>query len=479
MGVADAKKKDRTSGATRRRDTRRPVYLGEGFHTSILVNDKPIRAHVVDVNPSGLGIVTARQFHTDGVFRLGQPVRIAYKDRQGSEFTANGVVCNLGELTLRSVEYIRLGVQFEAQDLKDYAQHSLVGDSVAPSPAKVVNVYPCQEGMLPNGFFDDAFFFQERIHYEMLDLRPDGARFRTPLENKSLLPNLIVRAKTFVPKLGLFEHLMKIVRVDVATLEGCYLVHADFVKPEKAFLEAIAEYLVIASPQASVRSLRRAGFPVAHIKNALTFKSVTGPEEMRAILKLRQLDAGGRLPGEQPETRMPLSEQTALESFSDRFDEFARKVLCRVGRKIVAACRIIFVEGDLTRSEFFVQSGAVPSSLTQDGFVEVSRLNWHAHYSSPDLFFYMMQNLVRITMESGNRFMLIAIPVRSWPIYRKLGFKVIAENTRVESLGHTPALVLRLDVPKALRGLEEIDQSTFRSVYLPVARYLGLASYTR
>ncbi len=84
-----------------------------------------------------------------------------------------------------------------------------------------------------------------------------------------------------------------------------------------------------------------------------------------------------------------------------------------------------------------------------------------------------------ITMESGNRFMLIAIPVRSWPIYRKLGFKVIAENTRVESLGHTPALVLRLDVPKALRGLEEIDQSTFRSVYLPVARYLGLASYTR
>lgn len=499
--------------ASRRRDSRRPVYLGEGFHTSIFVNEKPVRAHVVDVNPSGLGIVTAKQFHLENGFRLGQVVRIDYKDRQGNEFSAQGVVCNFGELTLRATDYIRIGVRFEAQDLKNYTEHStqqtLVGDPNARMSARLNQVFPCQEGMLPTGFFDDPFFFQERIHYEVVDLRHDGLRFRTPLENKSLLPNLIVRAKTFVPRIGVFEHIMKVVGVEVSTADGCYFVHIDFVKPEKAFLEALAEYLVFACPNASVRSLGRAGFQVSHIKNALTFKSVTSPEEMRAILKLRQLDASGRLPGERVETssesanglggalgvapqnapQFPAnpgvsstgapSDASALESFSDRFDEFARKVLCRVGRKIVAACRIVFVENDFNRSEFFAQAESVPSALAQEGFVEVSRLNWHAHYSSPDLFFYMMQNLVRITMESGNRFMLIAIPTRSWPIYRKLGFKVIAENAKVESLGHTPALVLRLDVPKALRGLEEIDQSTFRSVYLPVAKHLGIASYTR
>ncbi len=486
----EAKKKERPASAPRRRDARRTVYLGEGFHAAITIGDKPVRAHVVDVNPSGLGIVIAKQIPEPPV-SVGLPVRVEYRDRQDNGYVAQGVVCNVVEVVMRAVEYLRVGVRFEPEDAKGYAELTLAAEgegarlsnlavlgsaSGVPRPSQA---FPCGEGMLPTGFFDDAFFFLERIHFEVLEFRGDGLRFRTPLENKSLLPNLVVKARLFLPRLGVFDLHMRIARVEVGAHDGQYVVVADFVKPDPTLLEAVAEYLMFASPQASVRALQRAGFRSVRIRHALSFKSVTTPEEMNAVLKLRQLDAIARAGGVGRDASTGRVVPLPPEAFSDRFDEFARKVLCRVGRKIVAACRLVFVEGERERSEFYVAESAIPAALLADGFVEVSRLNWHAHYSSPDLFFYMMQNLTRIVMESGNRFLVIAVPPQSWPIYRKLGYKVVAERLRVESLGGTPALLLRLDVPRVLRGLEEIDQSTFKSVYLPVAKHLGIASYVR
>jgi len=468
----DARKKEVPTVVRRRREARRSVYLGEGFHASVSLGDKPVRANVVDMSPSGLGLLIVRPAFGEPP-SLGESVRIDFKDRCGHDFSAQGTVCNVRDMALRKQAFIRIGVQFDEPAPGSQVPIGVPADAAArgPTGATRSDMFPCDENMLPAGFFDDPFFFQERIHFSVVAFSPTGLAFRTAFENKSLLPQIVVRAKMFFPKLGLQECDLRMVHVEIDNTNDCYLVRAEFLRPEPAFLETVAEYLSLASVRASPKTLAQAGFRKPRLLRALQFKSATTAEELRSILKLRQLDAVSR--------KEEGAEAREAESFVDAFDEHARKVLCRVGRRIVAGCRLVFVgAGEIRRSEFFARRSEIPKSLGTEGFVEVSRLNWHPHYSSPDLFFYMMQNLVRIAMEAGERYLVVSILPASWPIYRKLGFRPVENNTQGAGSGQAPALVLRLDVPRALRGLEEIDQATFKSVYLPVARHLGIANFT-
>jgi hypothetical protein len=92
----------------------------------------------------------------------------------------------------------------------------------------------------------------------------------------------------------------------------------------------------------------------------------------------------------------------------------------------VGYARAIFVDGDPVRSQYVSMGGhEVPQWLWDAGFLEAGAGAVHPDFQRGGLYVPLMQQLWRVTVQTGHRYMLGACPDELVAMYEDMGFHVL------------------------------------------------------
>jgi GNAT superfamily N-acetyltransferase len=259
------------------------------------------------------------------------------------------------------------------------------------------------------------------MHFTLRNVTADGAMLRSVAGGVDLLAGLELAFTVTVPFTGTHE-VHAVVESIRHESDDSVAVRVSWIDPPRTFLADVAEYLMIAGTDLTPAQLRAGGLPLRTAERAVTFGSAMIPDDEQELLALRFW-------AHQHEGR--LLEMTPADLASP-FDAHAHHLVCRYGRRIVGYVRVIFVDGDPTRSQYVTWGGhQVPSWLWEAGFVESGAGAVDPDFQRAGLFLPLVQHAVRITAQSGFGYVLGACEDDLLDMYRSMGFEVL-ETREVE-----------------------------------------------
>lgn len=285
------------------------------------------------------------------------------------------------------------------------------------TPASDVAGYACPGQLPATASAMSPLSFQSWMHFTVRSVTADGATLRTVADDVDPLPRLELAFPVTVPFTGTHE-VQAAVRSTRAEPDGAVVVRVSWIDPPRAFLAAVAEYLMIAGTGLTPAQLRAGGLPLRTAERAVTLGSAAIPHDEQEILDLRfrAHQHEGRLPGMTP------------ADLASSIDADARHLVYRYGRRIVGYVRAIFVDGDPARSQCLTLVGhQVPSWLWQVGFVEGGAGAVDPDFQRAGLFV----PLVHVTVQSGFSYVLGACGDDLLDMYRSMRFEVL-ETREVE-----------------------------------------------
>jgi hypothetical protein len=202
--------------------------------------------------------------------------------------------------------------------------------------------------------------------------------------------------------------------------------------------------------------LRADGFDVGSVERAVTYDYAAGPADYLEVLALR-------LRAHQHEGR--LVELTPHDMICS-FDKHARHLTCRFGDRIVGYVRVIYVDGEPSKSQYVSHGGhEVPEWLWKAGFVEAGAGAIDPEFQHSGLFLPLMQHAARVALQSGYRYMLGACSDDLLEMYKSMGFfpletRTVEPRAGWEFRSHLICLDLAKLVEygggKSVRAMEEV-----------------------
>ncbi|WP_232664640.1 GNAT family N-acetyltransferase [Pseudonocardia sp. TRM90224] len=274
----------------------------------------------------------------------------------------------------------------------------------------------CPEHLSPTVSAPSPVRFRGWLHALVGEIGAAGARLTSINGGSSELGHgLELKLTVTLPFAGTHE-----VPAVVVSVVG-RAIAVEWVRPQPDFLNAVAEYLLLAEPLTTPAELRAAGLPVRGVDRAFTF-GLTGVEDLPEIhdLRLRAHRNEGRFA------------EIDAEALASPFDAHACHLVCRHDERIVGYVRVIFVDRDPRRSQYVTWGGhVVPSWLWRAGFVEAGAGAIDPDYQGAGLFPPLMQHVVRVAVETGHRHVLGACEDALLAMYTKSGFGTV-ESRHVE-----------------------------------------------
>jgi|GEM_PF-2716289 len=459
-----------SQGREQRRDVRRTLGAAGSVRVHLTVGTETVACRVIDISPGGMGLVT-NQILSTRLPTVAMDVRVIYRKGTRDEVAMPGTVRNVNFEMFGDKVVVRLGLSFgtTAWDEGDDGLIPLFGPGENTPDQRTLDritrvekeheaaerFVTCPALFQPAGFCEDPFFFQERIHFQVLAFSPTWLRLACSARNKSLLPGLVMKLSVFLPLVGLFDVAVKLDSTRLQDESDRYVIEASIVMGDGAtsgqtartFLQNVARYLVVSGAVASVDELSTRGFPLRDVERFLQFQVARGEED------LARVDAFWR---------------------GRPVDPSARLVLCRLGADLLGVGQIAFVRRGGARSVVETRIARIPSTLVEKGYAEVSWFCGQGNTHIPDAFVHFVKNFSRMAMEAGVPTVLTTCRVETWPVYRALGF----ENVKCEFLPAfaEPATthVVSLDVQAVLRGRKSVSRGIWMRIYEPIAVHLGL-----
>ncbi|MDA0160063.1 GNAT family N-acetyltransferase [Solirubrobacter ginsenosidimutans] len=367
---------------------RRRVYLGEGLSFEVLRRDRRLDAEAVDLTSEGLGLAIT---HGDAP-AVGERVRVRPVGRGATDTALPALVRHVGRVR----DLTRIGL-------------ALIGDG---SPARDTQ-FDCPEGQPAFATASCPWFFGEHLRFRIVRAGAEGVTLRAARPAPALLGGMEL-------ELDLQFAFAAAVRVRgrVTTVRRPYIGVA-WDAPSPALHEALADYLLSADTTLTPARLRAGGVRVGSVERVVSYGYATSAGEHEEILALRLLahKTSGHL------------EAASIADLRSPFDAHARHLTCRFGGRIVGYVRVIFVDGEPTRSQYVSWGGhEVPRWLWDAGFVEAGAGAMHPDFQRAGLFVALMQHAVRVAVQSGHRYVLGACDDELLAMYAAMGFELLEER---------------------------------------------------
>jgi hypothetical protein len=385
---------------TNRSHQRRRVYVNEAVDVAVSVRGRSFSSAVVDVSQDGLGLaVTSLPASLPAV---GETVLVGEQP---------AVVRHVGRLRSGGRVLPRIGVEL------------------------VVGEERCAGFFVPDGMPVFAAAASPWFHRERVTFRVDtlGAGGMTMVTREPLLAGTELTLELHLPLIG-----VETVRGRVAS-PGV----VDWIEPSRAFLKALAGYLLAADGTLTPVALRSAGFAVGSVEHAVTYDhaSVAEVDEILA-LRLTAHQAIGHL------------EDKTVEDMRASYDSHSRHLVCRFGDRIVGYVRVIFVDSSPARSQYVSLGGHdVPSWLWEAGFVEAGAGAMDPEFQKAGLFVPLMAHSTRVAVQSGHRFILGACDDDLLGMYAEMGYELLETRSVEPKPGWKfQSHLIYMDIEKVVAG---------------------------
>lgn len=426
---------------------RRKLYRADNIAATISNKLICYQASLIDFTPHGVGL-----FIPEISFCKIQKcdlIRLKIHHSGGDVIAENqGYVAFLAKHTLGSTDGYRLGISFLAEEDRRSVDMDI----------RQNHRFSCPEYFRPTAFCEDKIFFNEYLFFQVINFSSKGMQIKTSLRNKSLFPGMIQEFTLNMPMHGIFKVRAKITYV---RKEGNdYLVGASFAVENKAFLSSLSEYL-FATSNVTLRDIKKSGLPVHGIEKALSFSypsSAVDWDEI-AALRMRSYQAAGKF-GDVDDPQKTI----------DEFDAYSRHIICKVHRKIIAAGRVVFVNGDKERSEHYKLGVAVPQWVWNHQVCEFSRACTHPSYRGGDIFINLLRQFGRVAYQGGAKIVLANCNDNLWPLYKKVGFKKM--GVKFDAFGTQDCHLIYTDIHKLFKGQSGSFLGWNQVVY-PIASFVN------
>jgi hypothetical protein len=349
-----------------RTQTRRPVYLGEGVTFG--------RFEAVDISADGMGLVVTGAGLVPAV---GSEVHVGEQ---------RAVVRHVGRMRSGSRILPRIGVSF-------------VRDGAA------LGGFACPDPLPAFATTWSPWFHREQVRFRVVFV---GARGMT-VTPMPFLAGIELDFELHLPFVG-----VQSVR-GVVTEAGA----VAWVDPSRAVQSAIARYLLAADASLTPVALRAAGLRTGSIEQEVSYGVASSAEDFEAVLALR-------LRAHQDIGHL---ENVTVADMRSPYDAHSRHLICRFGGRIVGYVRVIFVDGDPSRSQYVSMGGhEVPAWLWEAGFVEAGAGAIDPEFQNAGLFSPIMAHSLRVAVQSGHRYVLGACDDDLLAMYEAMGFEKLEER---------------------------------------------------
>lgn len=425
---------------SRREAKRARFYLNDDLRVAI----GDLRGHVLDLGPNSIGAAFSEVL-SEGLHEI----RV---ESRGS-VVSDKILCRV-----RSQGPMRVqGKVFNRYVIIWYQQYFNVSNDCMMLP----EVYQ------PQGYCQHPFMMDEMICFRVLGFQKNGCVVSTSIRNKGLFVGTELNVKILLPFSG--EHSIKSRIKRIFSAEGAFFVELRFDEADHQFFAFYSEYLInFCESGPDVRHLEGAGYFVNSTKHAVRIKAVEDTAEWQQILQIRfkAYKAAGKF-----------SSANSHVDMEDAFDKFSRQFAVVVNGTIVGAFRIVFVNGDLVRSEHASLNIPVPDFLQKGGFAEVSRICVNPEFQGQDIFFSILR-VVSLTLvtEPTINFILANCNPKEWVVYRSIGAKKLGKP--FEGFGKKDCQLIYVDIKKAIRGQmlnpRISDLTLFATIVAPVADLLQI-----
>lgn len=424
-----------------RQTQRVSVHLLEQRFASIRGRDCQLRTRIIDYSPFGIGVVLEGPA-SRAVIALGEVVSVTlYRNGQQVDFQATLVT--KGKMTIMNETYTRLGFKIATTSLR---QH--IGN------ARRNRRFELNEVVELSGYCEDPMNDGQKAFFSVEDLSSSGLLLSTSSRNKFILPSMRLEMTLVIPGEGVFPEDLIVRHIRTSENGERYLLGCEFARANKRTLEALADFCLSFARSSSYQNLVEEGFPVAFNPSSLTVQSTESAEDFAQIVHLRLKFAHWH--GQMLKVRDP-------EETMDAHDEYARHVCVKVGSRIVASGRLVFNNGDRSRSTF-PASLDLPSHLWQYGFVSVSKIAVDPDFRASMAFIRLWNEIFRIAFLSGVKSMAMIISP-NWPaLLQNFGLQRLDMQT--EELGRFEFGMIDLEGVMKGKGTPFISWALFAAPLL-------------
>lgn len=421
----------------------RPFYLDDGYNVTIECADTAVSARITGLANT---YVTAAIIDIESASALlpGKPVTLCLHAGAKHAPRVAGVIDTRGAARRSGQIVVELGIRLEMHPEEEPA--STQDERPAPelSVRGFVEPLATSVSQLAGG---------EWLSFRVAGFSTAGMTLLMPVQSGVLVPGEELPVRVLLPTGQAHEVTVQV--LDITRESGIDRVRARFVQKETRFLEGVSEFL-LASSGYSLRDLREAGMPIGSIEKALSFSYATNERDMREVLELRLIAYQSK--GKRMHVRTP-------EDMRDRFDSVSRQITCRIGGVLVASARVTFNDGDLNRSEYNSYGVKLPDWVIGERFVEAGRVVTHPDYRGAYIVFRLMQELARVSLQSGARY-VIGSATDAVQLYERVGFRKI--GLTYDAHGMKDAEVIFLDLHKVFRNLSGLDPMAWNLIALPI-----------
>ena len=437
----------------RREDSRRKVYRGEGFYAILHWRGGRLRCDTIDICQFGMGLVNCVGELIPELPEVGEKVHVRILQKgAGVLFEIPSRLCTIQNTTIQGLKLKRFGVSFLKRRLP------VLYNSELHSQIQKDHYIRCRKFLYPIAYAKDPFFFSESVHFQIAGIRSDGFLMVTSSRNKSLIPNVPVDLVLFLPLYGEIRCR--------ATIKGLYrsksktrtLCSCIIQTISKADEEKLPLYLLSTKTISNPEELKKAGFRHGQLHQAVITRYANGKEDFKRARNLY----------------FQHYEDEELEFDGELISKRARLLMCELGKELVAACQIIFVDGEPTYSFYSQKAGKLPDFLWESKFVEVDAFAWSHHVKLQDTFLNLVHHVTRIAAETHQKFLLWSCGKELWPVFKKIGFERL--NIHFDQVIHGMRVekeLIILNVEKRLEGRGKIDPKTWATVFKPIVEYIG------
>jgi len=413
----------------------RPLYLGDGFGVELEGTRSAARGRVTGLSGQG-ATVALRDASAAGELLTGQPVTLRFLGEHRTGVRTAGTVVSASRVKRSGSEVLEVTVRFGARQAPEASRLAVAAFH-----------QPLASGA--------SSLLGEWLSFRVESFSPGGMDLLAPASGGVVVPGERLALCVMLPTAEPRQVDVEVLQVETDAAGAHTRVHVGLVRPEPRFLEAVSEFL-LARAGVSLRQLREAGFPVGDIEKALSFSSVSSPSEMDELLRLRLAayqSKGKRLYMQDP------------EEMRDGFDAFSRQLTCRINGVLVASARMTFNDGDLSRSEYVSYGVQLPERVLREGFVEVGRVVTHPDYRGSYIIFRLMQELARVALQSGVRY-IIGSATDALGLYERVGFRKL--GIQYDAHGMKDVEVIHLDMQRVFREVGVLDVLSWNLIALPI-----------
>ena len=413
--------------AERRKSYRRRIYVGDKIEVDLVIGDRCYTGHVIDISVGGYGIILNGEECNEVALTCAMPLTVVVKAPKCRALSVVANIVHVGKLVRLAEEYLRLGISLENSRTDGF-----IGDDRRSRRFRLEKFHPMAS-------FHHPIFFRNTLHLQIVEVSAAGITCLASESADVFVVGLLLDLKVSFASGRTVAIKTQLVHTYVSHQHaGKLVVGFAVLNCPRSYREFFSNCIVLNDETVSFDALRDSGFIINDASGCVNF-GTANPQEMNAIAELRLISK-----------RAEASDGADLTRMVDSFDAHSRHIVGRINRKIVSTSRLIFNNGNRSKSEYTRYNTELPDWLWDEGFAEAGRLVVHPEYRRANLFIHTLQAVGLTATSAGYRYVVLSSNPNLMRLYKSVGAKVIGTFSVDEE--QSDWVLYYMDMQKCVKG---------------------------